>query len=209
MKIKRLIELLQKEDPTGEGEVVLKNGDDIHFLEWKPGYWDGRYTTLIRDASKEPYYDVVGAQYRSDGNKLCIRSMNWEDVIDNDNDAHVEVIDEFYEKKMQLEVDNYREESKAITQKVYDDFFDDNFPKMIKMIDEGWKIVQSSSCKIGKYNCMWYVKNLKKFKETDNKGWQSDNKNQKKLMQGECGIVINSGKFKTINNKQFIEWELI
>lgn len=75
MKSKDLIALLQKEDPTGETEVVMDDGRDIFFLESLPGYWDGCYTTLIRDPSKKPYYDIVGAKYRSDGRKIKIRAM--------------------------------------------------------------------------------------------------------------------------------------
>lgn len=114
MKTKDLIALLQQEDPTGEEEVVLPNGDDIHFLESLPGYWDGCYTTLIRDPSKTDCYNIIGAKYCSNGNKIKIRGMSWEDVVANKVDAPVEVIDTFVYKRMQKEVDDWREEMKKM-----------------------------------------------------------------------------------------------
>ncbi len=118
MKSKDLIALLQKEDPTGETEVVMDDGRDIFFLESLPGYWDGCYTTLIRDPSKKPYYDIVGAKYRSDGRKIKIRAMGWDDVLSEDSDAPIEVIDEFVHKKMQKHVDDYRMEVKEMDARI-------------------------------------------------------------------------------------------
>lgn len=110
MKTKELIRRLQEEDPTGEEEVILSDGSDIFTLESIPGYWDGCYTTLIRDPSKLPYYDIIGAKYRSDGDKIRIRGMNWEDVLWDHPEYPVEVIDTFCAKRMQNEVDKVREE---------------------------------------------------------------------------------------------------
>jgi hypothetical protein len=209
MKTKRLIELLQKEDPTGESEVLVGN-DDIHFLEWKPGYYDGCYTILNRDPSKEPYYDIVGAQYRSDGSKLCIRTMNWEDVISNNVDTPVEVVDTFCQKRMQNQVDDWRKEVRRIKDELDKEFFDKHFPDMEHKIKEGWKIIQPSTYKIGHYNVMWIVKNVDDFKEIkDSNNCYISNDNQIHFNQGQCGIVIKSGKFKPIHKQQFIEWELI
>jgi len=48
MKSKKLIELLQAEDPTGEIEVCIGN-QDVFCLESKPAYWDGCPQILIRN----------------------------------------------------------------------------------------------------------------------------------------------------------------
>lgn len=122
MKSKDLIALLQKEDPTGEQEVVMDDGRDIFFLERIPGYWDGCYTTLIRDPAKKPYYDIIGAKYRSDGVKIKIRAMGWDDVISEDADAPVEVIDCFTHKVMQQKVDQYRKECKEMDAQIKREF---------------------------------------------------------------------------------------
>lgn len=46
MKTKELIELLQKEDPSGECHVRLNDGEPILFAERKSGYWDGPYNYI-------------------------------------------------------------------------------------------------------------------------------------------------------------------
>lgn len=124
MKTKDLIALLQQEDPSGEEEVVLDDGRDIFFLETLPGYWDGCYTTLIRDPSQKPYYDIIGARYRSDGRKIKIRGMGWDDVISNDSDAPVEVVDLFVDKRMKKLIDAHRKETKEIEARIHKELAD-------------------------------------------------------------------------------------
>ena len=79
MKTKKLIELLQKEDPSGELEVCVGN-EDIFSLETMPAYWDGVLEILDRDWSCE-YYNVIGATYTSSGKKLNIRTLGIGDAI--------------------------------------------------------------------------------------------------------------------------------
>lgn len=49
MKTKELIELLQKEDPSGECHIRLNDGEPLFFACRKPGYWDGPYSYLEED----------------------------------------------------------------------------------------------------------------------------------------------------------------
>ena len=191
MKSKELIRWLQEEDPTGEGEVVVGN-DDIHFLEWKPGYWDGKYTVLIRDESKRPYYDIVGAEYRSDGEKLCIRTMSWQDVISNDTDAPVKVVDTFCEKRMQNNVDAWRAEMKAMEKELNEEFVE----RVKSKLKDGWKIRQPSHERVGKYFVTkWFKKGFFKDKEEN-------------FVQGECEAVLKSGLFDHYREGDFIYWKL-
>ncbi len=84
MKTKKLIEILNDLDPSGELECCVDN-QDIFFVEKLPAYYDGRQEILIRDESN-PYYNVIGAKITSRGTKLKIRTLSIEDAIwDNVN----------------------------------------------------------------------------------------------------------------------------
>lgn len=80
MKTKELIKRLNAADPTGEAEVCVDNAD-ILFVEPQPAFWDGYLQVLIRDTTKEPYYNVVGAKYVNEGKKICIHQHSIEDAI--------------------------------------------------------------------------------------------------------------------------------
>ena len=88
MKTKELIRLLQEADPEGEFECCVDN-IDIHFVEPNPVYWDGHMQKLIRDESKKPYFDIVGAEYAT-GTKLNIRTFSISDGIENDYEFPVD-----------------------------------------------------------------------------------------------------------------------
>jgi hypothetical protein len=89
MKSKKLIELLQSLDPTGEVEVSVNNAD-ILYVESLPAYYDGSLQVLIRDESKKPYYDIVGAKYVRTGGKIVIHPMSITDLLWDDPDASVD-----------------------------------------------------------------------------------------------------------------------
>lgn len=120
MKTKDLIERLNKEDPTGEAEVVVGTRD-IFFAEALPMYYDGTPIILIRDKSKAPYYDVKGFKVGSSGTKVKLHLMGMDDVIENDPDCIVEYLDARSENmladkvfELRVEEKKYREESKQI-----------------------------------------------------------------------------------------------
>jgi hypothetical protein len=197
MKSSKLIELLQKEDPTGDGEVCISGSEgnaDIFNLEWKAGYWDGAYQVLKRNWASE-YYNVIGAEYRSDGDKLCIRPMTIEDALLNDPELPIEVFDDFCQKKMADEVASWRE----VMRKIKDEINDHMFFKVMEKLKEGHRIFQNKEDPIGKYFVMyWDIK--------DKSGILNDKTKWCRLVSGECGIVLKSGFFKHVEREKNIEW---
>jgi len=89
MKTKDLIKLLQEADPEGETECCIGNAD-IHFVEKLPAYYDGTLQVLLRDHSKDPYYNICGAKYTSQGSKIQIRSLSITDAIANDKELPID-----------------------------------------------------------------------------------------------------------------------
>ena len=90
MKTKELIRRLQEADPAGEEECVVGN-HDIFFVENLPAYYDGRRQQLVRDPSKAPYYDVVGARITGTGRKVQIHTLSVADALENNPDMPVEL----------------------------------------------------------------------------------------------------------------------
>lgn len=209
MKSKRLIELLQEEDPSGETEVCLYSEDgnvDILYLETKPGYWDGVYQVLERDWS-DRYYNVTGAQYRSDGYKIMITPHSIQEALYRNPELPVTVIDDFVEKKMQKQVDKWRDSIKKEKEQIDKELLQEYTYSVLNMIKDGWKVIQPSDAPVGKYNVMWFVRDPSKFKLDELYTKNSDN--QKKLRQGDCMAVLKSCFFKheTIGNLTY--WTLI
>lgn len=79
MKVKKLIELLQQVDPTGELECGVGN-EDIFAVYKDPAYYDGCQQILIRDESKN-CYNVVAAKITAYGTKVVIRPLSITDAI--------------------------------------------------------------------------------------------------------------------------------
>jgi hypothetical protein len=89
MKTKKLIELLMKEDPSGEAECCIGN-NDIHFVEIVPAYYDGRLEILNRDESL-PYYNIVGGKITSRGMKIFINPLSLADVLLEDPEVPIDL----------------------------------------------------------------------------------------------------------------------
>jgi len=187
--------MLNEADPSGEGEVCV--GDcgnaDIFALEWKPGYWDGCYHVLVRDWENK-YYNVKEAQYRSDGQKLVIKTMTTEDALFNDPELPVLVIDDFVEKRMADMVAKWREDSKEIKEQSLESIL---MPFLMKL-KKGHKILQdkkSAGHRI--FSLHW-----------DKIEWNKYGSPQKGLTQGECKIVFKSGLFSSVEDPDKIQWKL-
>jgi len=89
MKSKDVIAKLQKLDPSGEIEVFVDN-EDIFTIDSEPSYYDGTPTLLIRDKSKEPYYDILGTNFTRDlpqGRKININTLEWWQILSNNPEA--------------------------------------------------------------------------------------------------------------------------
>ncbi len=74
MKTKDLIKELMKLDPTGDIDVCIGNAA-IYSIEKLPGYYDGAFERLIQDHSLDPYYNIVGAEYIRNEQKICLNKM--------------------------------------------------------------------------------------------------------------------------------------
>jgi len=208
MKSKILIKLLQEADPSGELEVVVPTEEgnvDIFFVESKAGYWDGSYHVMERDWSNK-YYNIIGAQYRSDGVKLCLKTISIQDALFSNIDLPITVVDTFLEKTMQKQVDEWREEAKKIIKESFDEYFEkfkkDFIPKMLK---DDLKILQPNEYPIGYHNVMWLVRDTKKFKPFDKRHYVT-NENQEHLCQGDCEVIIKTGLFEPIKREKYTEW---
>ena len=65
MRVKDFIKMLEETDPTGEGFIMMSDGEVPHFFQQKPGYYDGAYSYLTEDgrmirSTKENKVDVYG-----------------------------------------------------------------------------------------------------------------------------------------------------
>lgn len=200
MKVKKLIELLQAEDPTGETEVCIGN-QDIFCLESKPAYWDGCLQILTRDWSNE-FYNVTGAKYTSVGSKIEIRSMGIDDAIAEDPDLPVEVIDEFLDKRMAETVAKWRQEAREMRKNI------DNkmLVEVLEKYREGWKAAQAVAEPLARCNVQWWWKsedsNTKRLAYNE-----KDHDKQISLCQGHSQAVVQSGFFRPVNDGQRIVWE--
>jgi len=90
MKTKKLIELLNEADPSGEEEVCVGN-IDILFVSKDPAYYDGCLQVLIRDPLQEPYYNITGAKITGVGSKIQIHTLDIESAIYNASDLSVDL----------------------------------------------------------------------------------------------------------------------
>lgn len=116
MKTKELIRQLMEQDPSGEEEVCVNNVD-IHFVQREPACWDGHHQVLIRDESN-PYYNVIGAEYRSDGIKINITPLSIHGVIYNDPDTPVAFIGDYTEDDHKAQVEEWRADARRIIEEV-------------------------------------------------------------------------------------------
>lgn len=107
MKTKELIRQLQEIDPTGEIECCVDNAD-IFFLERIPAYYDGCLEVLQRDEACK-YYNIIGAEIRSGGDKVKIRTLSIEDALWNDPDLPIK-FSEYSERHSAKWVEKVRQE---------------------------------------------------------------------------------------------------
>lgn len=111
MKTKRLIELLQEADPTGNLEVCV-NKQDIFNVSQCPHYYDGCQEILIRDKKLEPYYDVVGGKYLEKGNGVVIEVLSLKEAISCNPDMEIKY--NKYTKKYKKDHNKWRKKIKEI-----------------------------------------------------------------------------------------------
>jgi hypothetical protein len=134
MKTKDFIEMLQKEDPTGECHVRLPGGIPW-FAERKEGYWDGPYQFIDEDGN----FVISIKENKVDINVLELEDFIWENKGDY--------------SKIKFEFDGYVEKEKHIQEYIerfekiaeeYKRFHQQSLEhhtfQVLKKLNEGWKI---------------------------------------------------------------------
>lgn len=200
MKTKKLIELLQKEDPTGDSEVCVNNSD-IFCLEGKPAYWDGCLEILHRNWDCE-YYNVTGATVTSEGSKIDIRAMSIEDAVFGDTEMPVTFATDYAKQHYADFVAKCRQESRDCKRELGAEMI----VQVLKKYQEGWKAAQAIAEPLIRCNVQWWWREgdtgTKRLYATD----KGHNK-QISLCQGHCQAVTKSKFFRPVNDGQRIIWE--
>jgi hypothetical protein len=103
MKVKQLIEELQKADPSGELQV-----DGVTYIEKLPGYWDGPCSYIdeqgnfVIDSKKE---------------KVRIKDIDLESFLwDNDGDTSKLILDDvypMYKERLDIRIKTIQEQIRA------------------------------------------------------------------------------------------------
>lgn len=114
MKTKRLIELLQEADPSGELECCVGNQDILSVDTVNAGYWDGCLQVLERDPAKAPYYDVVGGKFCADQPKVDIQPWGIFDAVMDDPGLVVTYDSEYAEQHYAAKVEQTRADALKI-----------------------------------------------------------------------------------------------
>lgn len=118
MKTKKLIELLQKEDPSGEMECCVGNSD-IAGMYIEPAYWDGCMQVLKREEDG----GIVGGKYCSEGAKLVIHPLSIFDAIFDNENLPVEYDSEYSKRHYESRVEEYRKKTNSICNGIEKDLF--------------------------------------------------------------------------------------
>jgi len=128
MKTIDFIELLRKEDPSGESHIRI-NGNPVWFLECKPGYWDGPYNYL--ETNKNGKYTWVQS---TKGNKIDVHMMDMMDFAERFNGNWEEMKDYIRVEYDYLD-DGQRE--RQFIEKAKQEC--ENFSEMIRDIKQNYK----------------------------------------------------------------------
>jgi len=195
MKSKRLIELLQNLDPSGEINVTT-GGYAITHVDRLEGYYDGP-GIYLQDGRF-----VIDDQ----DDKIVIHTIDAEDFIwDEDGDY----------SKIDLKIRYGKEDRLKSFQKFSEDFkrfhkqsIEEHTFQVLKKIQEGYWICQHLSDR-GKYWGIFYVKSGHDFKRENGRDIYKDcNENQQTLCQGDVMALKESGFFEEIESKDYIHWRL-
>lgn len=119
MKTRELIAALQKEDPSGELEVVA-SGTPIYFVERQEAYYDGPLQMLVHDESKRPYYSIVGYKVTQRGSKVKLHLMSLDDCMLDEISLPVDLseVSDFHRERWEKRVAELRERMREIHESV-------------------------------------------------------------------------------------------
>jgi len=207
MKTKKLIELLNAADPSGERECVIGNAD-IHGVYAQESYWDGCARVMIRDPKLDGYYDIIGAKVQAKGTKVSIHTMDIDDMLLDDPDAPVAYDCEYAEKHYKDRVEKWRAENVAIRDAIWKGSVEKQLPEILEKINSGWKIVQPLDSTLGYCNSMWFLFGgwaARHWK--DYNGVRSSDSHFKILNQGQCKLVLGCWDFYPVKSEHYYEWK--
>lgn len=152
MKTKELIEMLQKEDPTGECYVRI-DGGAISHCEKKPGYYDGMYS----------YFENDVFHTSAKGDKVDIITISWKDIVwelDGDMEEIRKLISPDFSHYM-----SYEDEEKKFWEKIeleskkakvaYEKLASEMLNSALKRFNDGWTFYTTKD-----NNCSYWGKYL-------------------------------------------------
>jgi len=202
MKTKDFIKMLQEEDPTGEGYIRLPGGGAPWFAESKAGYWDGSYQYLekLNPDEKSNYKNLILVT-STEGYKIDIYSYDYDTLI-WDLKGDVDEIKKRIKLKFTYLNNKEREDStwkyieeEAKHAREYDNnFLEIWYKEVVEQFyyDDSCEIRQPLDKPIGSYHCMKaYI----------------EGQMPESLNQGQCDILIRSGKFYPEKKEEYYVWK--
>jgi len=124
MTTDELIEMLKREDPTGQLPVVV-GSEDIYFVERQPGYYDGCYQQLIHDPEKRgKQYSITGVKITTKGYKVKLVTCNLDDVLLDHPEIPVDLSElsehkrNYWEHCVESLRQEYRDANSEVTQSI-------------------------------------------------------------------------------------------
>lgn len=107
MKTRELIEMLQKEDPSGEMECTIGNAP-VSNVYRNPGYWDG----CLQKFEKDEKGRISAGMFCSGETKVCLRSLSIWDMVASYTDMPVKYDGEYAEKHYKESIEKWRAQMK-------------------------------------------------------------------------------------------------
>ena len=201
MKTKDLIELLKKEDPTGEGHVRIGDGI-IHGAESKEGYWDGSYSYIEIGKDGQPVWVESTRNYKVDIFTMDLFDFaeryngNWEEMKN-----HIKVEFDYLDGgKRKEEFLKRAKEDCDQCKEIKDSLYETEYNHMKENAKRGWKWFQNKDVdKNQKPNMHKYYT----WKIYDEKG------NERSSNIYNTQSVMESGDWKRTDNNQkkdYYEW---
>lgn len=141
MKTKKLIELLQKADPSGEQDVCVENVDIIDVYA-EPAYWDGACQCFTHNED-----GICGAKYKRNGTKISIRVMSISDAVMHYPDLPIDYSELSKDRQEQCRK-NHEDVRKFVNDLEYDleiKFFSDWVYKKAEKLTEDLEEVKSKA----------------------------------------------------------------
>lgn len=163
MTTKEFIEMLQKEDPSGEGHIRIGHYCTF-YAESKEGYWDGPYSYLKDNKWGK---DMVW-KHTSTGYKVDIHCVDVDQFVEyfdgdfNEVKKHLEFdYSNYCDKKHRKDKENgilkIFEESCTEHRKIMDKLNNDEYEDAIKHVTEGWKWFQNKEVDNDPFNHTYYT----------------------------------------------------